>query len=331
MNHRLLLRSIRRYPRPITTVRNGHYRLNSTQTPHSSPQKDTLSASQATPKPVTATVGQVLARLLGLTSPKRMVGMRTLRIYEQCARAPEASQEFWQKKCDLPPTFQSWFTVTNLYVWILTVRYRALPPPYGKLYIQALVDHFFIDTEHRIRAILQPHIPPLPPYTFHSEFYVNPNVPADGKIKRGMRAPERLVGRQMKIFKEQWMGMTMSLDLGLIGSDAELAAAVWRNLLGARGANGIAYPGSSASSFRRSVNLVGGEVENPDKVDLDKEEARDDGSGVHDYPPDEIDKYVKYPELMLQIVTDIRRKVAKMESISDEDLMRLLPTFSKIE
>ncbi|KAK7036742.1 Serine carboxypeptidase 3 [Paramarasmius palmivorus] len=318
MNHRLILqRQIRRFPRHLPKIPNEARRLNSTETPRPSQKNDAPSTSQsAAQKPPPSTLGMFLTRILGLNTPQKNVGRRMQQVYEQCALAPENHKDFWQK-------------MTNLYVWMLTVRYRALPPPYGKMYVQALVDHFFLDTEHRIRAILQPHVPPLPPYTFHPEFYVNPNIPADGKIKRGMRAPERLVSRQMKIFKEQWMGMTLSLDLGLAGSDAELAAAIWRNLLGARGASGIAYPGSSESAqFRRSVNLVGGAVDDPDKIDLDKEELRDDGSGVHDYPPDQVDKYVKYPELMLQIVTDIRKKIHKLEAMPDERVMTVVPKFS---
>ena len=80
----------------------------------------------------------------------------------------------------------------------------------------------------------------------------------------------------------------MSLDLGLVRSDAELAAAIWRNMLGARGARGIDYPTAVGAPhrFRRTVNLAGGEVDKVDKLEaaaLEAEEARDDGSGLHDH------------------------------------------------
>ena len=106
----------------------------------------------------------------------------------------------------------------------------------------------------------------------------------------------------MKIFKEQWAGMGMSMDLGLVRGDAEMAAAVWRNLLGGRGARGISLPGADAKSspsgaentskpgFRRSVNLVGGLVENVEKIDVDAEEAIDDLSGVYDFDANESDR-----------------------------------------
>ncbi|TFY54036.1 hypothetical protein EVJ58_g9097, partial [Rhodofomes roseus] len=164
---------------------------------------------------------------------------------------------------------------------------------------------------------------PLPPRP--SAFYTiaNPNR----KRAKG-RAPERLVGRQMKIFKEQWAGMGMSLDVSLMRGDMDMAAAVWRNVLGGRGARGIVYPADvqdpSRPLFRRSVNLIGGEVEKVKKLDergLEVEEARDDGSGVHDYAPNEADKYVAYPELMAALVGYIRRELVRLQEIPDEAII----------
>ena len=235
-------------------------------------------------------------------------------------------------ECHLPSTFQSWFTITNLHVWLLTVRLRALPAPHGTNYIQGLIDHFFLDVEDRVRNVLQPASPNslappqnLAPYTSATGFYTVANAP--GRPRARGRAPERLVTRQMKIFREQWAGMGMSFDLGLVRGDAELAAAVWRNLLGARGARGIDYSSLGATApfrFRRTVNLVGGEVEKADRAEgagLDTEEARDDGSGLHDYPPGEMDRYVAYPELMAAVVEYVRRELARLQSMTDEEIL----------
>ncbi|KAJ7578017.1 hypothetical protein C8J56DRAFT_364189 [Mycena floridula] len=272
------------------------------------------------------------ATLLGYNSPKQIAG-RYAFIYlrEVVATAPDIDPSFWKNECDLPPTFQTWFTVANLHLWLLTVRLRALSLPHGKRHVQFLLDHFFLDVEDRIRAVLQPPKtgPPREPYTFFSSFYVNPNAPAvtpDGKpVVRGS-APERLVVRQMKIFREQYMGMSLSFDHALIVGDMEMAAAVWRNLLGARGARGIEFPDPSSPNqtpkYRRSVNLIGGDVEKLEKIkNLDEEEAKDDGSGVHDYAATEADKYVKYPEVMLDVVGYLRRELVRLENVSDEDIL----------
>lgn len=234
--------------------------------------------------------------------------------------------------CYLPPTFQSWFTVTNLHIWMLTVRLRALPPEHGKHYIQALIDHFFIDIEDRIRAVLQPRNPAPEPYTFESSFYINPNKPSEQEIESGKRrrlggAPDRIVNRQMKIFKEQWAGLGLSCDLALVQGDQEMAAAIWRNLLGARGAQGLEYPApgtpeeKQARKFRRAVNLVGGEVVDVSKIDVEKEMSTDDESGVHDFPPSEVDKYLTYPQVMLDLTTYVRRELARLDKVSDHDIM----------
>jgi hypothetical protein len=52
-------------------------------------------------------------------------------------------------ECNLPDNFQSWFSVTQLHVWMLMVHLRA--EGQGKLYIQELVNRFFEDAEGRIR------------------------------------------------------------------------------------------------------------------------------------------------------------------------------------
>ncbi|CAL1699786.1 unnamed protein product [Somion occarium] len=246
-----------------------------------------------------------ISSLLGYGSKKQLAGRRALAMYELlCTRRADEEKDFWQDECHLPPTFQSWFSVTNLHIWLLTVRLRALPDSLAKHHIQGLIDHFFLDVEERVRAVLQPANPKSPsttpppardtPFTSasaNSNFYTIANG-NDQKRPKG-RAPERLVTRQMKILKEQWAGLGVSMDLGLVRGDAEMAGAVWRNFLGGRGARGIVYPSSPAASgpyFRRSVNLVGGSVESVKKVDkqgLDVEEAKDDGSGVHDYAPAE--------------------------------------------
>lgn len=176
-----------------------------------------------------------------------------------------------------------------------------------------LIDHFFLDVEDRIRQVLS------------------------------KKAPERLVTRQMKVFREQWAGLGLSLDyaLGLSiptpssskqlqdlayvppGSDSEFAAAVWRNFLGARGAQGIEDPGRVRHAFN-----IGGEYGAPKlpksapEEALRKLEETDDLSGVHDFMGDDVKLYVKYPELMYTLVSYIRRELVRLENISDEQILQ---------
>ena len=243
-------------------------------------------------------------------------------------------------ECHLPPTFQSWFTVTNLHVWMLTTRLRALPAPHGQAHIQGLIDHFFLDVEERVRLVLQPRpqlapasptdantttstTKPPPEASFYNS---NPSMsPNATTIKKRGRAPEALVTKQMKIFREQWAGLGLTLDLALAqGSDAMLAGSIWRNLLGARGAQGFALalspsqlsPTSPMPEFRRAVNQA-----RMSETERTREERRDDGSGVHDFGPEDRDAYVRFPETMFVLTAYIRAEVARLANIPDERIM----------
>jgi len=55
--------------------------------------------------------------------------------------------------------------------------------------------------------------------------------------------------------------------------------------------------------------------------DLESEETKDDSSGVADYPKDQLDKYVRYPELMVDVVAYIHRELKRLEGISDDDVL----------
>jgi cytochrome b pre-mRNA-processing protein 3 len=93
--------------------------------------------------------------------------------------------------------------ITNLHIWLLSVRFRSLPAPLGKAYIQEIVNHYFIHSESLMRG----------------RYHIKQN---------------RLIKGYMRDMLYQYHGANMGYDEGLIsGSDAVLAAAVWRNLFGA--------------------------------------------------------------------------------------------------
>ncbi|KAI6018367.1 hypothetical protein EDC04DRAFT_3118582 [Pisolithus marmoratus] len=370
-----VVRQVRRYRQPVS-IRCS-----------SSPSKDVQNNTQTPPvrqqswltqkvksNPVLYNIFLGLARTLGYGSPQQLANRRALHLYNHlCAKRADEEAEFWKNGmstlpsrscCALPPTFQSWFTITNFHVWLLTVRLRSLPAPHGTQHIQGLIDHFFQDVEERVRYVLQPGVlpprlpsppspnspensAPLPQVRSDNASYTSPYLPiqfytppssipppdtfpspaAYAKAQKRGRAPERIIVRQMKILKEQWAGLGMSMDLGLVRGDAELAAAVWRNLLGARGAAGVGLQNENGvksdeirSPFRRSVNLVGGAIDRVDKLDIDAEEIKDDKSGVHDFPSQESDRYISYPELMSTLVTYIRRETQRLEKVADSSI-----------
>ncbi|KAL5490231.1 CBP3 [Sanghuangporus weigelae] len=278
------------------------------------PPPETWLASYLRRSPRAMAVFKSVTGALGMGNPRQVAGRISYHYYQNiCAVRELEEREFWHKEkrseCRLPPTFQTWFTVTNLHVWLLTVRFRALPSPYGENFVQGLVDHFFLDIEDRIRQALS------------------------------KKAPERLVTRQMKILREQWAGLGIALDyaLGLSSpyaasvagpkagdGDAEMAAAIWRNFLGARGAHGIDDPGPGR--LRRAINISGEYAkeklsqDNPEES-LKRLEESDDGSGVYDFVGEDVNLYVRYPELMYALARYIRRELVRLEGITDEAVM----------
>ncbi|KAI9288934.1 hypothetical protein BC943DRAFT_272319, partial [Umbelopsis sp. AD052] len=91
-----------------------------------------------------------IARMLGYYSTSS-TAIRTSRdLYNVCAKQVEENKKFYHQDCNLPDNFQTWFSITQVHVWMLMVRLRA--EDHGKIYIQELVNRFFEDAEDRIRS-----------------------------------------------------------------------------------------------------------------------------------------------------------------------------------
>ena len=82
---------------------------------------------------------------------------------------------------------------------MLHTRLRCYPPETARIYQQTLTDAFFEDIEMRI--------------------YYEYNIKS-----------QRYIQNQLKEFYENFRGLTIAYDEGLIKTDAVLAAAFWRNL-----------------------------------------------------------------------------------------------------
>ncbi|KAI5481817.1 protein required for assembly of ubiquinol cytochrome-c reductase complex (cytochrome bc1 complex) [Pseudohyphozyma bogoriensis] len=175
-------------------------RPTNTPTPTNLPGSNLPGASKYSP--LTVSVVKTLAKVFGYNSQTSTAIRTASDYYDRCAERGEIEAPFFYEECSLPPSFQTWFSITTLHVWLISVRFRNLPAPLGRTYIQELINHFFIDVELRIRG----------PYgVTHS----------------------RLIKGYMKDMLEQYRGSVAAYDEALVGGDAVLAAAVWRNLFGA--------------------------------------------------------------------------------------------------
>ncbi|KAF2481349.1 ubiquinol-cytochrome C chaperone-domain-containing protein [Neohortaea acidophila] len=99
----------------------------------------------------------------------------------------------------LDATFNAWAQIMFLHMYVLTVRLRCFPAEHARVWHQQLVDHFFYAAEDRM-------------------------VQWHAITMRGSR------NKYLKDLWQQWRGVILSYDEGLVRGDAVLAAAVWRNV-----------------------------------------------------------------------------------------------------
>lgn len=102
------------------------------------------------------------------------------------------------KACSLPDSFQSWFLIAHLHVWLFMVRLKREGPD-GEYLIRQVVSTFWYDVEHRMRAM---------------EVYSSLGA-----------------SRNFRELVQQFYGLTLAYEEGLLSSDKHLAAAFWRNMV----------------------------------------------------------------------------------------------------
>lgn len=99
----------------------------------------------------------------------------------------------------LDVTFNTWAQIMFLHMYMLTVRLRCFPAKHARIWHQNLLDHFFYAAEDRM-------------VQWHA---IN---------MRGSR------NKYLKDLWQQWRGVILSYDEGLVRGDAVLATAIWRNI-----------------------------------------------------------------------------------------------------
>ncbi|CAG8758132.1 957_t:CDS:2, partial [Dentiscutata heterogama] len=119
------------------------YYLDTFQTPKESKRK--------TYSPFVTRILVRLGKLLGYYDLPVQAIRVTREMYQMCALRLDENREFFIDTCGLPDSFQTWFQITLLHVWMLMVRFR--PENDGKVYMQQLVNHLFDDAEWRMREI----------------------------------------------------------------------------------------------------------------------------------------------------------------------------------
>ncbi|KAI8888087.1 hypothetical protein K501DRAFT_291861 [Backusella circina FSU 941] len=137
-----------------------------------------------------------LAKVMGYYSTGSTAIRASHDLYNVCAEQLALNKDFYIKECNLPDNFQTWFSVTQLHVWMLMVHLRA--EKRGKLYTQELVNRLFEDAESRIR-------------------------------EHGI-TQQKVITSYVKDLLAQFHGGVVAYDEGMCKDDPVLAAALWRNL-----------------------------------------------------------------------------------------------------
>jgi hypothetical protein len=131
---------------------------------------------------------------LGLETRAAVATRRAQTLYTKCASAAQQSGVFYIRTCALPNTFQTWFAVTQLHLWMCTGRLRRAGAD-GHAVARALVDAFIADVEVRMGQL---------------------------QVAR--------IDASLRTLVAQLYGMSLAYDEGIVGSDATLYAALWRSV-----------------------------------------------------------------------------------------------------
>ncbi len=190
----------------------------------------------------------------------------------------------------LPASYQTWFHITHLHVWLLLARFRALNNETAATsFAQELINHFFIDAESRMRE------------------------------KFGVQTA-RLVKGYMRDMHTQQRGALIGLDQGIAttDSDVHLAQALWRNLWGAGGFEG------DVGGVKRKVKGIDKTEKGEDDSEEGAAEMKLDqrlGGAARRDPLAQQHPELAYPQQLERLTLYVRREVARLAKISDADII----------
>ena len=153
------------------------------------------SPSAANSESLSFKVGQIIGEIKKSVTDKYGRELCAKHLYESSADGVNYIEFF--KLCSMPDTFQSWFLVLQLHVWLTLVRLR-LDGQDGKDLSYQMVEIMWQDLEARMKFL-----------------GVEDNATRRSSVKE---------------LGEEFFGLIIAYDEGLLGSDEILATALWRNM-----------------------------------------------------------------------------------------------------
>ncbi|GAA99324.1 uncharacterized protein L969DRAFT_47958 [Mixia osmundae IAM 14324] len=230
----------------------------------------------------------IFKALIGRGDPQVARAMAsTFKFYKNCEPRYQIERDFFYNQCGMPDSFQTWFGITNLYGWILTVRLRALPAPLGQKFNQQMVNRIFFDAEDKIKG--------------------------DYKIKGSS-----VIKGSMKDLLAQYHGFQTALDEGLVGDDATLAAAIWRNMFGAGWANvaGVKGKARQRTVLTATSGVTPDRMEPPAPAPPSTEPEANMASAQSSQPSTSATE-ADFAEALERLVLYVRKEVKRTEHVPD--------------
>lgn len=161
----------------------------------------------------------------GFYSRKAVLVRASKTLYENCMDNLKYEEFF--EVCSMPDSFQSWFMVAHLHVWLFMVRLKREGKD-GDYLIRQVVTTFWHDVEHRMRAM---------------------------EIFNSMAAT-----KNFRALVHQFYGLTLAYEEGLLSDDKLLAAAIWRNMI-------FEKSDTDPTHLAKMVDYIRRQVQHMDKQD----------------------------------------------------------------
>ncbi|KCV68994.1 hypothetical protein H696_04414 [Fonticula alba] len=150
--------------------------------------------------PILLKAARIGLTLVGLQSRGPIAMRRARELFARVMEVADARHSMFVERAGMTDSFQTWFLVSYLHVWMCSMRLRVEGQP-GDDVSKQLVELFIEEVELRIHQT--------------------------GAVPR--------LDATMKVFVAQMLGVDIALNEGIVGCDSLLASTMWRNFTGMRG------------------------------------------------------------------------------------------------
>ncbi|XP_067564039.1 ubiquinol-cytochrome c reductase complex assembly factor 1 isoform X2 [Pseudorca crassidens] len=189
-----------------------------------------LSSTKDSPQPVEEKVGAFtkIIEAMGFTGPlkysKWKIKIAALRMYTSCVEKTDFEEFF--RRCQMPDTFNSWFLITLLHVWMCLVRMKQEGRS-GKYMCRIIVHFMWEDVEQRGRIM---GLPGTLLGTGDTKMTKILSLTPQSSRRRQTykQVNSYILKKNMMLMTNNFYVAILGYDEGVLSDDRGLAAALWR-------------------------------------------------------------------------------------------------------